>query len=49
MREKEWFEDWFNSRYYHLLYQNRSQNEANFFIENLVENCPGSERELRLI
>ena len=37
MREKEWFEDWFNSRYYHLLYQNRSQNEANFFIENLVE------------
>ena len=38
MREKEWFEDWFNSRYYHLLYQNRSQNEANFFIENLVEN-----------
>ena len=44
VREKEWFEDWFNSRYYHLLYQNRSQNEANFFIENLVEKLALNEK-----
>ena len=44
VREKEWFEDWFNSRYYHLLYQNRSQNEADFFIENLVEKLALNEK-----
>lgn len=32
----DWFKSWFNSNYYHLLYQNRSQSEANLFIENLV-------------
>lgn len=31
----EWFKDWFNSPYYHLLYNNRNENEAQFFIENL--------------
>tara|TARA_B100001758_G_C18398808_1_gene607627 strand:- start:1101 stop:1838 length:738 start_codon:yes stop_codon:yes gene_type:complete len=31
----EWFKDWFNSPYYHLLYQNRDYNEADLFIKNL--------------
>ena len=33
VKKNEWFEDWFNSEYYHLLYQNRSQNEADLFIK----------------
>lgn len=31
-----WFEDWFNSPYYHVLYQNRDQTEAELFISNLL-------------
>ncbi|MBL1281171.1 MAG: class I SAM-dependent methyltransferase [Fluviicola sp.] len=34
---KEWFATWFDSPYYHLLYNNRDENEARKFIENLVE------------
>ena len=37
MSEKEWFEEWFDSRYYHILYQNRNDEEAEFFISNLAE------------
>lgn len=33
----EWFKDWFNSPYYHLLYQNRDYKEADLFIKNLSE------------
>lgn len=35
MENAEWYVDWFNSPYYHLLYNNRNYNEANFFIDNL--------------
>ena len=35
MNTAEWFKDWFNSPYYHLLYNNRNENEAVFFINNL--------------
>ncbi len=35
MNKAEWYVDWFNSPYYHLLYNNRNYNEANFFIDNL--------------
>ena len=31
-----WFEDWFNSPYYHLLYKNRDKKEAQNFIDNLI-------------
>ncbi len=31
-----WFEEWFNSPYYHLLYKNRNEEEAQFFINNLL-------------
>lgn len=32
----QWFEQWFNSPYYHLLYRHRDQGEAGAFIKNLV-------------
>ena len=32
----EWFSEWFNSPYYHILYQNRDFKEAESFIENLI-------------
>jgi SAM-dependent methyltransferase len=35
MNNAEWYVDWFNSPYYHLLYNNRNYNEANFFIDKL--------------
>ena len=31
-----WFTNWFDSKYYHILYKNRDINEAKFFIENLI-------------
>jgi SAM-dependent methyltransferase len=32
----EWFYDWFNSPYYHLLYHKRDDAEAKYFINNLL-------------
>ncbi|WP_341840998.1 class I SAM-dependent methyltransferase [Chitinophaga caseinilytica] len=34
---KQWFKDWFNSPYYHLLYNNRDEREASAFIDKLVD------------
>ncbi len=45
MENAEWYVDWFNSPYYHLLYNNRDEEEANFFIDNLcskLELKPGA-------
>lgn len=36
MQEEEWFKDWFDSPYYHLLYQHRSETEANDFVQKIV-------------
>lgn len=36
MRKKGWFSDWFNSSYYHALYQHRDDAEALQFIHNLI-------------
>lgn len=37
MKQKaEWFQDWFNTTYYHLLYDYRNEEEAEFFMENLL-------------
>ncbi|MDG1841824.1 MAG: class I SAM-dependent methyltransferase [Crocinitomicaceae bacterium] len=33
----DWFEEWFDSPYYHVLYKNRDQKEADKFIHNLVK------------
>lgn len=35
-QQKEWFKEWFNSPYYHILYGDRDQKEAEFFLTNLV-------------
>ena len=38
MKQKsEWFQDWFNTSYYHLLYDYRDESEAEFFMGNLLE------------
>lgn len=34
--QKEWFSEWFNSPYYHILYQNRDEKEAEYFLQNVV-------------
>ena len=34
--KNEWFTSWFDTAYYHTLYQDRDQNEARAFIEKLV-------------
>jgi SAM-dependent methyltransferase len=34
--KNDWFEDWFNSPYYHMLYKNRDQCEANAFVDHLI-------------
>ena len=38
----EWFYDWFNSPYYHLLYHKRNESEAEYFIDNLLLHLPVS-------
>lgn len=34
--QRKWFQYWFNSPYYHILYQLRNDAEAEFFIDNLT-------------
>jgi len=36
MNEKDWFVDWFDTAWYHRLYRNRNDEEAQRFIDNLV-------------
>ena len=38
METKEWFAEWFNSPYYHILYQNRNDEEAQLFMRHLMDN-----------
>jgi cyclopropane fatty-acyl-phospholipid synthase-like methyltransferase len=33
----KWFQTWFNTSYYHLLYRNRDYKEAEVFIKNIVK------------
>lgn len=35
-QEKEWFESWFDTKYYHILYKHRDYDEARLFLEKLV-------------
>jgi ubiquinone/menaquinone biosynthesis C-methylase UbiE len=37
MAQKEWFSEWFDSHYYHILYQHRNDDEARYFLDNLVQ------------
>jgi SAM-dependent methyltransferase len=34
--KKEWFKDWFDSPYYHILYKNRDHQEAEQFLNKLI-------------
>lgn len=34
--QKQWFELWFDSPLYHILYKNRNQDEAVHFIDNII-------------
>lgn len=36
MKNKEWFVDWFDTKWYHQLYKNRDEQEAQWFIDALV-------------
>lgn len=48
--EKDWFSEWFNTPYYHILYKDRNDNEAQFFMDNLTHylNLPEEARILDL-
>jgi len=35
--KKDWFETWFDSPYYHVLYKERDEREAEIFLDNLIE------------
>ena len=50
MEQKAWFETWFDSPYYHLLYQHRNDEEASLFIGNLLNelNLPKDSKLLDL-
>jgi len=37
MKKTSWFESWFDTKYYHLLYKDRDDTEAQFFLDNLVQ------------
>lgn len=37
MNKAEWYVDWFNSPYYHLLYNHRNDEEANLFTARLCD------------
>ena len=36
MSSKEWFAEWFDTTYYHTLYKNRNDEEAEQFISKLL-------------
>lgn len=36
LQANEWFAEWFDSPYYHVLYNHRDEEEATFFIDNLI-------------
>jgi len=35
-KKTEWFQDWFDTSYYHTLYNHRNEDEARFFMKNLI-------------
>ena len=36
-QKTEWFEEWFNTPFYHVLYQDRNEEEAEHFVSNLID------------
>ena len=35
---EDWFINWFNSKYYHILYKSRNKSEASDFIKTIISN-----------
>lgn len=35
-KTSDWFEHWFDTKYYHVLYDHRDEKEAEFFMKNLI-------------
>lgn len=48
VRNLPWFKVWFDSRYYHKLYTNRSDEEAVFFIDELIAELQPQENAVML-
>jgi len=48
MKKTAWYKDWFNSPYYHLLYQNRNDDEAQAFINRLINYLQPKEKATML-
>jgi SAM-dependent methyltransferase len=42
MKKQDWFSTWFDTNYYHILYQHRSYKEAESFIANLLNHLEPS-------
>ena len=36
MKTKDWFTEWFNTSYYHILYKNRNDSDAQLFMQNIT-------------
>lgn len=37
MEKTDWFTDWFNTPYYHILYKDRNDDDAQLFMRNITE------------
>jgi SAM-dependent methyltransferase len=37
MKKKDWFTDWFNTPYYHILYKDRNDADAQLFMKNITD------------
>ncbi|CAI8407184.1 MAG: Ubiquinone biosynthesis O-methyltransferase [Flavobacterium sp. SCGC AAA160-P02] len=37
MKKSDWFTDWFNTKYYHILYKNRNEEDAQLFMRNITK------------
>lgn len=46
--QKEWFSEWFDSPYYHILYKNRDMREAEYFLRNLVRRL-SLQKDMKLV
>ena len=44
----DWFETWFDSKYYHILYKDRDHSEAERFITNLIQHLQPKKEALFL-
>ncbi|MBU3715086.1 MAG: methyltransferase domain-containing protein [Ferruginibacter sp.] len=43
-----WFEDWFDSHYYHMLYRHRDDKEAEQFIDRLIKHLNPDKKSIML-